>query len=112
MPEWKVIHKVTPEYPPAAIRHRIQGTVRFQLVIAADGYVERVRLISGHPLLVRSATGAVWQWVFRPTLIAGQPARVITQVEVPFRPADRQPDERRRERYASTDRRRSLESSF
>ncbi len=85
MPEWKLLHKVNPEYPFAAIQHRIQGTVRFRAVIGKDGHIERLRLISGHPLLVRAARGAARQWIYRPTLIGDKPVRVITQIEVHFR---------------------------
>jgi periplasmic protein TonB len=41
-------------------------------------------LISGHPLLVPSATEAVKQWVYRPTLLNGDPVEVITQIDVNF----------------------------
>lgn len=84
MPEWKLLRKVEPEYPSAALQHRIQGTVRFSAVIGKDGHIERLRLISGHPLLVQAAREAARQWVYRPTLLADKPVRVITQIEVQF----------------------------
>jgi periplasmic protein TonB len=84
MPEWKLLHKVDPEYPSAALQHHIQGTVRFNATIGKDGHIERVRLISGHPLLVRAATEAVRQWIYRPTVLGDKPVRVITQIEVQF----------------------------
>jgi TonB family protein len=78
------LYKVDPKYPPAALRHRIQGTVRFEALIGKDGYVERLRLLSGHALLVRAAREAARQWVYRPTLLRGKPTRVITEIEVEF----------------------------
>jgi protein TonB len=84
MPERKLLHKVDPEYPPAALQHRIQGTVRFNAIIGKDGHIERLRLIDGHPLLVRSARQAVQQWIYRPALLGDKPVRVITQIDVPF----------------------------
>jgi TonB family protein len=78
------LYKVDPKYPPAALRRRIEGTVRFEALIGKDGYVERLRLLSGHPLLVRAAREAAQQWVYRPTLLRGNPARVITEIEVEF----------------------------
>jgi TonB family protein len=84
MPEWKLLYKVDPEYPPAALRHRIQGAVRFEAVIGKDGHIERLRLISGHPLLVRAAREAAQQWIYRPTLLQGKPGRVVTEIEVQF----------------------------
>jgi periplasmic protein TonB len=84
MPEGKLLHKVDPEYPPAALQHRIHGIVRFNAIIGKDGHIERLRLIDGHPLLVRAAREAVQQWIYRPTLLGDKPVRVITQIAVPF----------------------------
>lgn len=84
MPESKLLHKVDPEYPSTALQHRIQGIVRFSVMIGKDGRIERLRLISGHPLLVRAAREAVQQWVYRPMLLDGRPVRVITQIEISF----------------------------
>jgi periplasmic protein TonB len=85
MPEWQLLHRVDPEYPSAALAHRIQGTVRFSAIIAKDGHIEALRLISGHPLLVPAARKAAQQWIYRPTLLGDKPVRVITTIDVPFR---------------------------
>ncbi len=82
--ERKLIRRVDPVYPPLAREARIQGTVRFTVIIGADGLIRNVQLISGHPLLVESARAAVSQWVYRPTLLNGAPAEVIAPVEVTF----------------------------
>jgi len=79
-----LIGKVTPVYPALAKQARIQGTVRFQAIIGPDGAVSSLQLISGHPLLVEAAKGAVRQWVYRPTLVDGTPVEVITTVDVNF----------------------------
>ena len=84
IPEWKLLRKVDPQYPSTALQHRIQGIVRFNATIGKDGHIERLRLVSGHPLLVRAAREAVQQWIYRPTVLGGRPVRVITQIEVPF----------------------------
>jgi outer membrane biosynthesis protein TonB len=84
MPEGKLLHKVDPEYPPAALQHRIHATVRFSAIIGKDGHIERLRLIDGHPLLVGAAREAVQQWIYRPTFLGDKPVRVITQIAVPF----------------------------
>ncbi len=84
MPEWKLLRKVEPVYPPLAVQHRIQGVVGFSAVIAKDGHVESLRLVSGHPLLVYSAWAAARQWVYRRTFMNGQPVRVLTHIQVPF----------------------------
>lgn len=79
-----LVNKVRPLYPPEAKQARIQGTVKFNVVIAADGTVKNIDVISGHPLLVQSALDAVKQWVYKPTLLNGNPVEVITVVDVNF----------------------------
>jgi TonB family protein len=79
-----LVKRVTPVYPPLAKASHIQGTVRFTALIAKDGTVQNLQLISGHPLLVQAATEAVKRWVYRPTLLNGEPTEVITQIDVNF----------------------------
>ena len=38
----------------------------------------------GHPLLIPAAVDAVKQWVYRPTLLNGEPVDVITTISVNF----------------------------
>jgi protein TonB len=79
-----LIRKITPVYPPLAKQARIQGTVRFTAIISKDGTISNLQLITGHPLLVPAAQDAVKQWVYRPTLLNGEPVEVITQIDVNF----------------------------
>jgi periplasmic protein TonB len=79
-----LVKRVTPVYPPLAKSSHIQGTVRFTALIAKDGTVQNLQLISGHPVLVQAAADAVKRWVYRPTLLNGEPTEVITQIEVNF----------------------------
>jgi len=73
-----------PTYPPLAKQARIQGTVRFTAIIAANGTIQSLQVISGHPLLVPSAMEAVKRWVYQPTLLNGEPVEVVTQIDVNF----------------------------
>ncbi|MDR3737697.1 MAG: energy transducer TonB [Terracidiphilus sp.] len=84
MPEWKLLHQVSPEYPALALQRHIQGVVRFTALIGKDGRIERLSLISGHPLLVAAAARAAKQWIYRPMTIHGNPARVSTRIAVTF----------------------------
>ena len=79
-----LIKKVTPTYPPLAKQARIQGTVRFNAVIGKDGTIQNLTVVSGHPLLVPAATDAVKQWVYKPTLLNGDPVDVLTTIDVNF----------------------------
>lgn len=75
---------VMPEYPTLASRARVAGTVRLKAVIGCDGKVKEFTLIGGHPLLIPAAETAVKQWVYKPTLLNGQPVEVDTVIEVNF----------------------------
>jgi TonB family protein len=79
-----LIKKVTPVYPPKAMSEHIRGTVRFTATIGKDGTVQHLQLISGNRALVNAATDAVKQWLYRPTLLNGDPVEVITQIDVNF----------------------------
>lgn len=79
-----LLREVTPSYPKLAQQVHIGGTVRLKAIIGTDGKVEELTLISGHPLLIQAAEAAVKQWVYKPTLLNGQPVEVDTEVDVHF----------------------------
>jgi TonB family protein len=81
----RVIHQVQPEYPDAARQARVEGTVLLDAVIAPDGTVSRLGVISGPEALVPAATDAVRWWRYEPYLVNGKPAAVETTVAVDFR---------------------------
>jgi len=80
----KLVRQPHPVYPPLAKQARISGVVRLSAVISKDGTIQKLEVISGHPLLVPSALEAVKQWVYQPTLLNGEPVEVITQIDVNF----------------------------
>jgi periplasmic protein TonB len=80
----KLVNQPKPSYPPLARQARIQGVVKFNAVIGRDGTIQNLTLVSGHPLLVPSATEAVRQWRYQPTLLNGDPVEVVTQIDVNF----------------------------
>ena len=82
--EGMLLHRVTPEYPPLARQARIQGQVLLQATISRDGTIENLQVITGHPMLVKSAIDAVRQWRYRPYLLNNQPVEVETQITVNF----------------------------
>jgi hypothetical protein len=79
-----LINQVAPVYPPLAVQAHISGQVRFSAIIGKDGYILNLQLVSGHPLLVAAAQEAVKKYVYRPTLLNGNPVEVITQIDVNF----------------------------
>lgn len=84
VPANMLVTKVDPVYPPIAHAARVEGTVAMQAVIAKDGHVKELRIVSGPPMLQQAALDAVKQWVFKPALQGGVPVEAMTTVNVQF----------------------------
>jgi periplasmic protein TonB len=80
----KLIFKVQPVYPELARRARIEGVVQLHGVISRDGQISQLRVLSGHPLLVKAAFDAVSQWRYSPTLLNQVAVEVEAPIEVRF----------------------------
>jgi len=80
----KIIRRVQPEYPDAARREHLQGTVKLHAVIAKDGTIRMLRVLTGYCSLAEAAMKAVRQWRYSPTLLEGNPVEVDTTIEVIF----------------------------
>jgi TonB family protein len=80
----KLIEKLEPDYPPAALQARIQGLVKFRVLVQRDGTVGNVSLISGHPVLVPAAQEVIRRHRYQPTYRNGQPVEILTEVDIPF----------------------------
>jgi len=79
-----IINQTKPVYPPLARQARIQGSVVLHAIIDKDGKVAELQVVSGHPLLVQAALDAVKQWLYKPTLLNGDPVEVDTTITVTF----------------------------
>jgi TonB family protein len=74
-----------PDYPEAARRAKIQGTVIVRCVVGSDGRVHDARVeTSLSKDLDASALNAVRQWQFEPATKEGKPLTVWVKVEVSF----------------------------
>lgn len=62
----RLLVKVPPEYPEAALRMRLGGTVRVIALVRPDGKAKRVDPVGGSPLLLQAAERAVTQWKYTP----------------------------------------------
>jgi protein TonB len=82
-----LVQQVTPAYPILARQTRVQGNVILEAVITREGTIDpgRLRVISGHVLLIKAAEDAVKQWRYRPTLLNGQAVEIITTITISFR---------------------------
>jgi protein TonB len=80
----QLIKRIDPVYPPGAIAMRMSGTVRLRAIIATDGAVNRLDVVSGNAILARAAIDAVRQWRYHPTLLNGKAVEVETDITVIF----------------------------
>jgi protein TonB len=76
-----------PVYPAQARQAGISGAVHLSVLIAKDGTVQDVDVVSGHPSLAPAAIDAVRKWVYQQTLLNGEPMEVATSVTVNFQVA-------------------------
>jgi protein TonB len=80
----KLLKQVVPMYPQPARQLRISGTVHLLGIIAKDGTIQKLQVLSGHPMLRQAALDAVSLWVYRPTILNGQPVEVEAPIDVIF----------------------------
>ncbi|MGH9817173.1 MAG: TonB family protein [Candidatus Acidiferrales bacterium] len=80
----RLIHRVEPVYPALARQTRTEGTVEVRAVIATDGSMKYVEVLSGHPFFVEATKQAVMQWRYHPTTLNGEPMEVETRITVIF----------------------------
>jgi periplasmic protein TonB len=81
----QLISRVEPRYPALAKQIKLEGTVQLHAIIARNGRITALEVVSGHPLLVQSALDAVRQWRYHPTVLDGEPVEVETTITIIFR---------------------------
>ena len=82
----RVLKKVEPRYPEIAKRRRVQGEVRLEAVIGADGRIKNLEIVGARGMgLEEAVIEAVSQWEYSPTLLGGRPVEVETVIIVRFR---------------------------
>ncbi|MGA2115367.1 MAG: energy transducer TonB [Bryobacteraceae bacterium] len=77
--------KPAPEYPPIARQLKIEGVVEMEAIVAEDGSVEQVNIVSGNPVLTKAATAAVKKWKFTPVKAEGKPVKALAPVSLSFK---------------------------
>jgi protein TonB len=81
----QLIYQVKPSYPAFARSQNLSGNVQLLAVVAANGRVSKVEVISGDPILVAAAVDAVRQWRYKPLLIDGHAVEQRLPVNVVFK---------------------------
>jgi len=77
-----LIRRVEPVYPPLARQTHREGQVELRAIIATDGTIQSLQVVKGDALFLSSATDAVSQWRYRPTVLNGQPVEIETYITV------------------------------
>jgi TonB family protein len=80
----QLLSKTNPVYPAEAKAAGVQGAVVLQAVLAKDGSVSTLKIVSGPEMLRKSAVDAVQQWKYKPYLLNGQAVDVDTTVTVNY----------------------------
>ena len=81
----QLLHSVQPVYPEAARTLGVEGKVALRVVVATDGTVRSVSLISGPPSLAPAAMDAAREFRYKPARLNGQPIEAIQTIEMSFR---------------------------
>jgi periplasmic protein TonB len=77
-----LVHRVEPIYPVLARQTGRSGRVELRAVIATDGTIQSLEVVSGDPLFYQSAIAAVREWRYRPTMLNGAAVEVDTFITV------------------------------
>jgi TonB family protein len=83
----RVVREVKPQYTPAAMRARIQGTVWLTAIVLANGDVGDVTVaksLDAEHGLDQQAIDATRQWKFEPGTREGKPVVVEVTIEMTF----------------------------
>ena len=78
------------ELPPGHFAHPViaqrdlMGELQLKALIAADGSVKNVSVVSGDPKLAEAGMRAVRQWHYRPYQVLGAPVEVETEIKMNF----------------------------
>jgi TonB family protein len=62
----RVITRVAPQYPEAAKRLGLGGTVKVVALVGSNGDVKKVEPVGGSPILLQAAEIAVEKWKYAP----------------------------------------------
>lgn len=80
----RIAEAIAPSYPALAQHMNVQGSVVLQALIASDGSIENLRVISGPAILTSAAQQAVREWRFKPVLQNGRAVETKATITVNF----------------------------
>ena len=74
----------TPVYPKEAIRARVSGVVKIEVVADEEGKVIWARVLKGHRLLTEAALKAACQSRFSPVKVKNEAVKASYVLQYPF----------------------------
>ena len=81
----RIVSKPSPEYPSVAKLARVQGSVRYSVIVGPDGKVRDVQYVSGPAMLATpEVLRTVSEWEYQPYQLNGAPVTVQSTVTVNF----------------------------
>lgn len=81
----RVLRRVEPVYPPAALKIRAEDFVVLELIINTEGAVQSVKALREAPWgMTDSAIKAAREWVFEPSTLNGRPVSIRYQLTIRF----------------------------
>lgn len=80
----RLAEAIPPSYPALAQHMNVQGSVVLQALIAADGSIQNLRVMSGPPILTSAAQQAVREWRFKPVFKNGMAVETKATITVNF----------------------------
>ncbi len=86
--EARLIRRVDPDYPSAAKRDGVAGSVDLEVTVSPKGMVQNVSVVHSTPpdLFDKSAVAAVRKWKYDPRFVDGLPAEAHLKVHLEFGP--------------------------
>ncbi|HEV2198556.1 MAG TPA: energy transducer TonB [Bryobacteraceae bacterium] len=79
------VQKTQPIYPPIARQMHVAGRVEVEVIIAADGTVADVKVVTGNSLLTPAVVEAVKKWKFTPFTANGEPTKAVAALGFDFK---------------------------
>jgi TonB family protein len=81
----RMLNSISPVYPALAKSQHVEGDVRVDALIDANGHVSAMKVFSGPALLQQSAMDALRQWKYQPATLDGKPVPMHLTVTIQFR---------------------------
>jgi protein TonB len=81
----RIISSISPVYPSLAKNQHIDGDIRIDALIDANGRVSAMKVVSGPVLLHQAAMDALRQWKYQPATLDDKPVPIHLMVTMQFR---------------------------